>query len=902
MSTISPLKFIIPLLLIPLILTIIWFRNGLIMGGGEEGLAFFNSNKAFYLSSHVWVEYGTGASVLGWLSKSPIVYLSLLSEKIGIPPFLFQLILFYILIEVALLSVYLLTLNLLGLYKFNKIIAFVSAIFYLFNPYTISQVWGRGIYAQYFSFSLFPLALLLFSVGLKRRKYVYGILIVLSSVILAAAYGFITSVIVYWVLLLSYLIYAIFIDKKKFNIAFFGIKFFSFTFILWGLVNSWWLLPLFSSAKSVYSASISDPGENLGTLIGVSRNFTPDIIIRLLQRTFFFDPSAFSPIYSGFIFQLISFIPLFFVVVGLVNTIKNSQLENFRFFVLLFILGLIISLGANPPLGWLFVWVFKSFPILQAFRNPFEKFGLVYVLGYIPLFAIGLISPLDSKKIKKIGTLLVLVLTCGVFAWPMWTGRVIAGPDRKIGIAVPSYYKDLQEWLNTQNYDYRLFMTPLWSGDGAFYQWDNGGRYQGTDPMVFILNHPAISNSAQTPFIYDFVTSIKKYMERVDISPAFSLLRAKFLVNRKDAIFITEPEKNHYKFLTSAIYPPIGLEGDLKTICQNSRVDSNNIYGAAWLFCQIQKDYNDLSNIRYLHLKLKTSEPANIEVAIRDTNEIRIRWDGRIDPEYRTNSTDWQYLTIPLATPTEYNSNINFSKIYLVEVLGHPLDSHDKSIGEISVGEIKLDPGVEKQINEFKLTKDFGNLSVYEPLNFNPALEFGTLLSIDQVINFKELFELVNKKRDLINSNGFLLQSQNRNKDLSALVNKASLQVFDKQKISNTKYWLKVGGEGTMGLILLSNTFNPEWKILPGVSKEMLNGGLFNDLNLLKKVSLDEKNHYVVNGYSNLWKIDNENTQYGIVFMPQVIADISWKVSFLGVLFLLGVTLIWMIKKYTSSH
>lgn len=897
----SHIKFIILLLLIPLILTIIWFKNGLIIGGGEEGLPFYNSSKTFNLSTHVWIEYETGASVLGWLSKSPIIYLSFLSEKVGISSFFFQLILFYILMEIALLCVYLLTLTLLRSYKFNKVIAFVSAIFYLFNPYAISQVWGRGIYAQYFSFSLFPFALLLFSIGLKRKKYIYGILIALSSVILATAYGFITSVMVYWVLLSSYLIYVIFIDKQKFNIAFFGIKFFSFTFILWGLVNSWWLIPLLSSAKNVYSASISDPGENLGTLIGVSRNFTPDIIIRLLQRTFFFDPSAFSPIYSTFIFQLISFIPPFFVVVGLVNTIKNSQLENFRFFVLLFILGLVISLGANPPLGWLFVWVFKNFPILQAFRNPFEKFGLVYVLGYVPLFALGLISFLDSKKFKNSGIFLVLILTCGVFAWPMWTGRVIAGPDKKIGLAIPSYYSNFQKWLNSQEYNYRLFMTPLWSGDGAFYQWNGGGRYQGGDPMVFILDQPVISSSAQTPFIYDFVTSIRKYMQRVDVTPALSLLRAKFLINRKDAIFITEPEKNHYKFLTSVIYPPIGAGGDLKTICQNSRVDSNNIYGVAWLFCQIQKDYNDLSHIRYLHLKLKTSEPANVEIAIRDTNEIRVRWDGRIDPEYRTNSSNWQYLTIPLSTPTEYNSNINFSKAYLLEVLAHPLDSHDKSIGEISVAEIKLDPGIEKQINEFKLTKDFGNLSVYEPLSFNPPAELDTLLSIDQVINFKELFELVNKKRDLTNSNGFLLQSQNLNKDLSALANKASLQVFDKQKVSNTKYWLNVGGEGMMGLILLSNTFNPEWKILPGVSKEMLNGGLFNDLNLLKKVSLDEKNHYVVNGYSNLWKI-KENTQYAIVFMPQVIADISWKVSFLGVSFLLGATLIWIIKKCISSR
>ena len=130
---------------------------------------------------------------------------------------------------------------------------------------------------------------------------------------------------------------------------------------------------------------------NLGTLLGVSRSFTPDVIVRLLQKGYFFDATAYSQIYSTIPFQFVSFIPLFFVVIGIVKVLKNREQTQFRFFIVLLVLGLVVSSGANPPFGWLFVWLFKSFAFLQAFRNPFEKFGLVYALGYSPIFAYGLV-------------------------------------------------------------------------------------------------------------------------------------------------------------------------------------------------------------------------------------------------------------------------------------------------------------------------------------------------------------------------------------------------------------------------------------------------------------------------------------------------------------------------------
>lgn len=899
MSSLS-LKLIIPLLLIPAILMIIWFRNGLVLGGGEEGILFYNTSKTLELSTSVWIDYMAGISNINWLPRAPVVYLSNLFEKSGIPLFIFQLILFYTLIVTGMLSVYYLTLSLLNNHNNKYLISFIAALFYLFNPFCFSQVWGRSLYTQYFAFALLPLSLLFFHLGIKRKKYIFGFLIAITSAMLAGAYGFLTFIIVNSLVLVIYFIFHVFSSQDRKPEAIFDIKFIFFTFTLWCLFNTWWFVPLLSSFSTVYIAGISGPDQNLGTLLGVSKSYPLYVIARLLHKGYFFDASAYSPIYSTLIFQLISFIPLFFVGVGLIKTIRKKELMGLKFFVILLILGLVISLGANFPSGELFVWIFKHFNPLQVFRNPFEKFGLVYALGYSVIFAYGLVSFWEKKKFKNLVLVAILILTCGVYAWPMWTGRVIAGVDKKIGLDIPSYYKDLREWLKKGD-DFRVLMTPVWAGDGAYYRWNNSARYQGFDPMIFMLDQPPISNSSRAPYFGDFLSSIRKNMERKNVVPALSLLRVKFLIDRKDAIIISDREKDQYKFLTSSIYPPGGIESNLKTICQNKSADSGT-NGVAWVICQISAEDSNLSNIRYLHLKLKTNVEAYVEVALSDAKGIRIRWDGRHDGEYSTNSDNWQYLTIPLSNPTEINYEIDFSKIAVLEVLAHPKDNALASVGEINVAEIKLDPGTQKEINEFKKVVDFGNLAVFKPVNFNPPPEFGSLLKIDKVADFIDLFDQTNQKRDLINVNGFLLPSQNLNKDLAKLDGKASLQVLDKQKISDTRYWMRVDGDRGQGLIILSTRFDPQWKILPGVSRDELKGGLISDLKLLKRSVSDEDNHFVVNGYANLWKIEGLSDQYALIFMPQVLADISLKISIFSVLFVVGISMLWRVKKYTSSR
>lgn len=892
-------KFILPILTIPLIIVAIWFKYGLIVGGGDEALIFYDPRRVLELSFQTWLDLGTGAPVLYWLSRTNFLYLiTILHTGLQIPTFILQAATYYVLMITGGLAVYFFTYFLSNKNDYSRLVSLIAAIFYLLNPFSVSQVWARGLYAQYFSFALLPLSLLIFSIGLKKRNFIYTLFLALVSFFLSTAFGFFTSVATVWSILLVYLLYWFFLSKQKKQDIIFGSCFFVLSLFLFCIINTWWLLPLIVSGEKILAGYLTNPDENLGSLVGVSRNFTPDILIRLLQRTYFYDAGFDPKVYSQLIFQLISYISPFFLLFGLFKIFKRRETKRLSFFLLIFIIGLLVSLGANPPFGKLFVYIFKHIPFLQAFRNPYEKFGLVYSLGYSVLFAFGLVYFFENRfingKLKYLGILSVLILICGIFAWPVWIGRVVAGPDRNIGIPVPSSYNNLQEFLSNNGEDYRVFMTPLWGGEGAFYNW-SGIRYQGVDPMEFILSKPAISAGFQIPFYNDYILNIRRYMERVDLAPSLALLRAKYLVDRGDATALTDSEKLHTKFLTEAIYPPLEAIGAEKSICQNQSANSLQS-GTAWVVCKLSSAEGDWSKIRYLHLTVKTFTPAYLEIAVRDKKEIRIRWDGRTVPEYRTDSNEWTEITLPLSAPSEYNADINFSDISMVEVFAHPKDNQQASVYEILVKDIKLDPGKEEKTNEFQLVKTFGQLKVYEPLHLVAPPEFGVLSSVSEVSDFPQLFEEAYKNRDVTNKKGFILVPQNPKKDLNKLDEINSLEVLEKDKISDTKYWLKVKEASNGGLLILSKNFNPEWKIIPGATKDQLRGNFFDDLNLLKQAVLSEDKHYIVNGYANLWKIDGKNNQYAIVFTPQIIVDLGYKITIVGVLISLSFCIIFFIR------
>ncbi len=102
------MKYVLALFGICLLLTLIWFQKGEIIGGGDAGLNFYSPSISVNLSKTAWVEYATGAPTLGWLPNANALYFFSILEKVGIPNFILQGSSFFLIMSLGTVSFYLL--------------------------------------------------------------------------------------------------------------------------------------------------------------------------------------------------------------------------------------------------------------------------------------------------------------------------------------------------------------------------------------------------------------------------------------------------------------------------------------------------------------------------------------------------------------------------------------------------------------------------------------------------------------------------------------------------------------------------------------------------------------------------------------------------------------------------
>lgn len=902
------LKYLNPILLlflVPLIILFSWFRDGGIHGQGEGSLPFYDVSVSSKFYTSTWREAVSGG-YYNPVEISQVVIFKALSflSFINIPNFLIQALLDYFLMVIGTLSVYFLVKKTVGVELKSNLIPLVAALFYLLNPFSLSQVWGRGLYMQYFPFAHHPLFLLLFVLAIKNKRILPIFFALIFSFTFASAFQHVAYVVSLWLLIFLYCIFYIYYHRTRKDILT-VIIFFSIAFIGWLLTQAWWMVLYFRlTVESYYvpSGYVDEAKQNLGTLLGVSKDYPLVSIIRLIHEGYFFRDAKYGDIYKSIPFQLISWL----IPAILIFSIKYlKETKYLKFFGIIFLVGLFVSLGANFPTGLIFIWLFNHIPPFQIFRNPFEKFGLTFILGYSVLFSLGLYylvgkvgklwGTMASKLILAIPTVLVLA----VYSWPLWSGRVISGIDNKVGIIVPSYYQDFKEWIHSQELEgYRLMMLPIASGEGVVYKW--GDRlYNGIPPSDYLLDYPAISSTPQFAYLYEYLHSLRKYIHEMNVVPAISLLGSKYLVDRQDMVMISQGEKQHKNYLLDTIYPPLGIDKTKRKMCNDiskRQVVDNSI----WLVCEVPLDQKDWKDIKYLHVRLKTDVAAFLEIAIRDSLQHRPRWDGRADSQYSTNTDQIEVITVALGAPSEYTDKMDHSDVRLVEIIAHPKNKGE-AVKSLLLEGIWLDEGEPQKVNEYKHVLQFGMLDIYESINFNSPPHFGILESAEKVKSFKELFEKARDKRSQVNKLGFLLKEQNKSRDINKIASSSAVNVLDATKVTNAKYFMEIEGTGPFNLVL-SELFDPHWKVIPDVEKEDLNGSLLNNIKLLKMSSIGESDHFVINGYANLWTINDGAKKYAVVLLPQILRDIGFRLTIFVILGLSILTGGLLLKSYFKKR
>jgi hypothetical protein len=507
-------------LIIPLIVVFAWFQSKQLLGTAEEGLPFYDSLRTFGLYKSAWVDVGFGFASPFYLPRITLYAFSSILELLKLQSWLIQAVIFYFLLITPLLSIP----KLVDLFvsEKNKLYGYIAALFYVFNLFTLSQVFERFIYPLMFLWSYLPLFLYLWIRWVETKKIRYLLFLCVTSLVYSDAFGLTSSFLTLSISAVCFSIVAIFQSKEKIKKSLYSI----FGYLIWFICQLWWIFPVWFLRNDQYLPLLSG-SNSISSLTEVSK-FFPSNEIFLLRQDYFFGPTNFLyHFYSQFPIFVLSIILLVFVILGIIVSLRNKKLY---FIPILLFIGWFLSKGTNPPFGKEFYNIlFTYLPFTQFLRNTYEKLGVIFLLPYSILFAIGLIWISDKfKSLKYVFLIAVLFICCGYLVKPIWSGTLF---DNRIRVSIPSYYKDANVYLKNNNIK-RILVLPLLQEPNIEYVWG----YHGEDPSEFLFDVSSLSRSDSGTKSNSFYLNFPEYLNNKNFTNILALSSTDGIVVRRDTI------------------------------------------------------------------------------------------------------------------------------------------------------------------------------------------------------------------------------------------------------------------------------------------------------------------------------------------------------------------------------
>lgn len=533
-----------------LLLILSWFRFGHIIAFAEEGFPFYKPDLIIEKYKYFWADTGFGQANPFYYPRLPLFYFSRILQNIGLTSWMIQAIVFFFLLLTPLLSMPKLVKEL----GYKKEIAYISTFFYLFNLFTISQVWGRFILPMIFLWSYLPLFTYLWIKLIKNGNPKNLVYLLLSSLFYSYAFGIPSSLLVIFIPVTLYALISVLRSENKSKKLLYVTSYFA----IWILFNVWWLYPAIIVSRSSIAVHL-DGGSSIESLQAVSQYYPVSEIVVLKQRFLFSDNEIFKAFYSSPFAQYVSIFILFLVVIGISSALKKYKKSLFILMLLIF--GFIIVKGSNPPFGdQFFGFLFRYFPPSQVLRNPYEKAGILFLLAYSVMFALGTAEIAKFLKQRLLVYLLTSILTFLLYMQPFWKGFVF--PSHAY-VSVPDYYEEADNYLS--QYDGRILQLPLVISDRIEYDW----RYKGGQHLDQVFSNPVISDPVlvqSDPFYH----SMRKNLKNENYSNLFILLRIKNIMINNDLV-ITNP----HDIRVSESY---GLVENWSNMVKDKRFEALDIY------------------------------------------------------------------------------------------------------------------------------------------------------------------------------------------------------------------------------------------------------------------------------------------------------------------------------------
>lgn len=507
----------------------LWFGDGNLLAFAEEGLPFYDPTHTLNLYRTIWTDIGLGFAVPFFAPKMPFLKFLSFLQSMGFAGYVSQQFVFGLLIFTALVSMFKLVRTLFPAKE--KSIAVVASLFYLFNLYVLSQIWLRFLLPSIFLWVYVPLFCFLWLKYLSRPGAMTIIALGVSGVIYSYTYAIPSSVFVLWFFAGAISLNMFFVAKDKWRIvylSFVGI-------VIWLLFNSWWVLPFILPQANSYSA-ILDSNQSISSLVEVSE-FFPTEQIMLLKQKYMFSEEA-NPWFMFYNIPKSIYASLLVFGVSVWGFISARRTKYFIAPALMLVVGWFVAKGAHPPLGLeVYMYLFEKVPVLQILRNPYEKFGLAFVLPYAIFFAIGVsrmqkIHPL----IGKVLVLCTLVVSIWYLPWPMRTSRFMLGYQVK----VPDYYAQASDYISA-NSKGRILQLPFLYGSQVEYNWG----YKGEEPSEYLFENPSISKTFFLPEYDEMYLLLGKYINSPNFLKLLSLFNIDTLVLHKDIVVGTYHQQDY---------------------------------------------------------------------------------------------------------------------------------------------------------------------------------------------------------------------------------------------------------------------------------------------------------------------------------------------------------------------
>jgi hypothetical protein len=787
---------IILVILLGTILSYIWIGPYFYKTTGDFGLFLFNPYEKLKNSFFTW-NYQISTGVNGSNSVVMIPFFAFLAffEKLGASTNFNQILLYSLLFIISGLSFFLINLEIADTrYKYLRSIS--ALIFYIFNYFTLF-VWSRFT-TLIFIPAFCTLLIFLFYRGINTKKYFkYALLFNVASLVFSVAYlnlGCVIPVFLILIILFMY-IFLINLNKKNYRgLLLYGIQ----ISLFWGLLNLWWILPLFFVYKDAYSIQYSKIiMDNVQWLNYTSSLFKlKGLILLNITKTNF----------SLLDYLLIFIVPLI-VAIPIFRRFRYSKKYLIFYFILF--LSLFLMKGPKPPFGNIFLWLFNNVPGFQMFRWASEKFGIMALFSLPILFGFGIERLYELIRWKKVAVsiILLILIILPIHVYQIFTGSFMP-QDEKSKVEVPSYYYDVKRILDEGD-NYRIVSFPLIQYYYVQYNWPHG--YDSTEDSRYIFNKPVISSrlisQPENVMPYYLPNTFRNPKAFVQMCSMFS---SKYVFVNWDRVpyYQDDTPEIAFNYVNSNPYfDKVGKFGEIDVFKIKDEYFQNIIFSAKNVYLFTEDPEGLIYMINYTNFFSDLKDNAYIFLSQNDLGNNLIYEANKIIVSKYVNSDDdaINKFKTPFKIPAlgEYD-------IYYID--------DDNNLQPDSIGITESDS--KKEIIK-KIRVSNNNVSY-----FGSELLKNNEYEIKLYKNNKEIKDVGCRKKI------FLVLNRNDGNYKSDV---------EFKKINNTKYLVSITNPEKQNLLVFSSTYDKNW--------EAIDTGK-TDCKII---------HIKANGFSNAWIIENSN-------------------------------------------